>query len=367
MTFEIFYAGEVSSQQIFYSDPKNYISPLGKYDKFIQKMDALAKEWKQLQEDAGPKIKQGWGIRDEEDIESKQQEMVALVQKEFSQQALDECYESGEENYFIHDSAGRLEVNDEEIENYKDFFGDEYEKWEKELSERLDKLDWYLIYDVLDSGVHTTGEGLEIEGEFDKKKLTMKDNCFHYDDEPIIDPDGTEREGAVLELYVGGECVSEVDPVWAEDEEEEEEEKEEKEDLNKKKFKYATLKGDSLFFDKGDAAEVQIYESLKDLSNGYFRGGECEGVGSEDFTPEFGECKDITEIEEFLQKCAAEEGLSEVFFNVEWQRNSEWSIDPDTLELGVFIEGSPSDNSYFHWKAGKLEEIYSDDLLEVEE
>ena len=137
--------------------------------------------------------------------------------------------------------------------------------------------------------------------------------------------------------------------------------------MTKKIFKYATVKGDSLFFDKGDAAEVQIYETLKDLSNGYFRGGECEGVGSEDFTPEFGECKDITDIEVFLHKCAKEEGLSEVFFNVEWQRNSEWSIDPDTLELGVFIEGSPNDNSYFHWKEGKLEQLLSDELLEVGE
>ena len=52
MTFEIFYAGEVSTQQIFYSDPKNYISPLGKYDKFIQQIDALAQEIKQLKEEA---------------------------------------------------------------------------------------------------------------------------------------------------------------------------------------------------------------------------------------------------------------------------------------------------------------------------
>ena len=356
MTFEIFYAGEVSSQQIFYSDPKNYISPLGKYDKFVQQMDALAKEIKQLKTEEENTLP----------IEEKEEEMVALVQKEFTQKSLDECYESGEENYFIHDDSGRLEVDDEKI-SIKDFFGDDYEKWEKERDERLGKLDWYIFYDVLDGGVHTTGEGLELEGEFDKKKLTMKDNCLHYDDEPIIDPDGTEREGTDLSLYVFGRCIG-IEPVWyGEEEEEETEEKEEKEDLKKVEFEFATMKGDSLFFDKGDAADVETYESLKDLSNGYFRGGETEALGLEHFTPGFGECKEITDIEVFLHKCAKEEGLSEVFFNVAWQRDSEWSIDPDTLELGDLIEDSTIDNSYFHWKEGKLEEISPSDLLEIEE
>jgi len=136
--------------------------------------------------------------------------------------------------------------------------------------------------------------------------------------------------------------------------------------MTEKIFKFATVKGDSLFFDKGDAADVEIYESLRDLSNGYFRGGECEALGTENFTPEFGDCKEITEIEDFLNKCAKEEGLSEVFFNVEWQRDSEWRIDPETLELEEFIEGSPNDNSYYHWEKGKLEELSSGDLLEVE-
>ncbi len=100
---------------------------------------------------------------------------------------------------------------------------------------------------------------------------------------------------------------------------------------------------------------------------GDFRGGETEALGLEHFTPGFGECKEITDIEVFLHKCAKEEGLSEVFFNVAWQRDSEWSIDPDTLELGDLIEDSTIDNSYFHWKEGKLEEISPSDLLEIEE
>ena len=34
--------------------------------------------------------------------------------------------------------------------------------------------------------------------------------------------------------------------------------------MTKKIFEFATIKGDSLFFDKGDAADVETYESLKD-------------------------------------------------------------------------------------------------------
>ena len=73
--------------------------------------------------------------------------------------------------------------------------------------------------------------------------------------------------------------------------------------------KFATVVGDSLFFDKGDAADVEIYENLRDLSNGYFRGGECEALGTENFTPEFGDCKDITEIEDFPAQVCKRGGI----------------------------------------------------------
>ena len=71
MTFEIFYSGEVRSQQIFYSRSIHYISPIGKYEKFIQQMDALAKEIKQ--------------VETEEERDAKEDEMVVLVQKQFTQ------------------------------------------------------------------------------------------------------------------------------------------------------------------------------------------------------------------------------------------------------------------------------------------
>ncbi len=45
----------------------------------------------------------------------------------------------------------------------------------------------------------------------------------------------------------------------------------------------ATINGDSLLFDEGESADVEIYKTLKDLSNGYFRGGECEAEGMDFF------------------------------------------------------------------------------------
>ena len=317
MSFELFYAGDLRSQEIFYSDPKNYISPLDKYDKFIQQMDALANEIKKLK-------------TEEENIfpiEDKQEEMVALVQKEFSQQVLDECCDSGEENYYIHDSSGRLEVDDEEI-SIKDFFGDDYEKWEKERDERLDKLDWYLIHDVLNSGVHYTGR-VE-EGEFDKKKLTMKNNCFHYDDEPIIDPDGTDRVGTDLSLYVCGRCIG-IEPVWAEDEDKEEE--------NKvplgEGFMYPDLK--KYCFWKRSAAEVDIdYEGASD---------------SFTFTPCFGDFKgEFEDLEKYLvEEYVKKYKLEWCDVEIEWLRHCHYEINPETKELGEFLESSGIEGVSWEW------------------
>jgi hypothetical protein len=340
MSFEIFYAGEVRSQQIFYSTPKEYISPIGKYEKFVQKMDAIAKEIKTLETEEENSLV----------IEEKQEEMVALVQKEFTQKGLDECYESGEENYFIHDSSGRLEVDDEEI-SIKDFFGDEYEKWEKERDERLRKLDWYLLYDVLDSGVHYSEEGLELEGEFDKKKLTMKNNCLHYDDEPIIDPDGTDRSGSVLELYVSGECVSEVEPVWYGEEEEEEEE-------NIVPYREGFIYTDEkkYCFMKRTAADVEI----KDESGSTFF----------TFTPWFGEFRmRKKDLEYYLVNYVKEKKLDWCNVEIEWLRHCHYEMNLETKELGEFLESSGIESVSWEWnpKTQEFDDVPDEEEEEEEE
>ena len=130
--FDISYTGEVRHRQIFYST-----TWFGNgRDEFCKKMDSLAKEIKKLK-------------TEEENIfpiQDKVEEMVAVVQKEFTQQEMDEQWESGDENYSTHNSGGDLEVDGEKIELDKDFFGDDYEKWEKELRKKLDKKEWYVIY-----------------------------------------------------------------------------------------------------------------------------------------------------------------------------------------------------------------------------
>jgi hypothetical protein len=285
-------------------------------------MDVLAKEIKTLETEEENTLP----------IEEKHEEMEALVQKEFTQQALDSCCESGEENDYIHDSAGYLRVDDEDI-SIKDFFGDDYNKWEGERNKRLDKLDWYLIYDVLDSGMHTTEEGLEIEGEFDKTKLTMKDNCFHYDDEPIISPDGTDREGVTLELYVGGVFVSEVEPVWAEKEEEEEEK-----DENKVPFGegFIYLDEKKYCFWKRSAADVVV---TNDSGSNHFT-----------FTPNFGDFKDeFSSIYVYLENYVKESKQEWCDVDIEWLRHCHYEINPETKELGKFLESSGIEGEYLEW------------------
>ena len=204
MSFQVTYTGEMLVRNIFYSTK----AAVDKGDEFCKQMDVLAKEIKQLKKEEENNLP----------IEEKLEEMVALVQKEFSLQALDDCWDDGDEYYCTHDSGGRLEVDDEKIELDKDFY-DGNKKWEEELSERLDKLDWHIIYYKTYDGFHNNGDWDGIEGEFDKKKIKLKDTCIYYDDSPITSPDGCDwtRE---LYLYVDEQEI-EVEPVWAEDEEEE--------------------------------------------------------------------------------------------------------------------------------------------------
>ena len=149
--------------------------------------------------------------------------MVEPVQKEFTIQVLDDCCDQGDEYYSTHDSGGDLEVDGEEIELDKDFYGDDHKEWEEALRERLNKLDWHIIFYKTYEGFHNNGDWDGIEGEFDKKKIKLKDTCIYYDDSPIAQPDGCDwtRE---LVLYVnatGDEFSMDIELEYAEDEEEE--------------------------------------------------------------------------------------------------------------------------------------------------
>ena len=203
MTFEITYTGECRNQQIFYSTV-GYENPAT--EELCKKMDLLAKEIKKLkteEENVFP-------------IEDKVEEMVVVVQKHFTKKVVHNLWEDGDENYSTHNPAGKVKVDGEEIELDKDFFGDDHEKWDKELRERLNKLDWHIIFYKTYEGFHNNGDFDGIEGEFDKKKIKLKDTCIYYDDESIDQGDGCDwtRE---LVLNVGNDESMEVEPLWGEE------------------------------------------------------------------------------------------------------------------------------------------------------
>jgi hypothetical protein len=159
----------------------------------------------------------------------------------------------------------------------------------------------------------------------------------------------------------------------------------------------------NILFKDHSAAQVVGYKSLENMKKGSFLGGNKErdhgkriyeysdddADGEIWFTPEWGECKDITDIEDFLKHIAKERKIKEAFF---WCRligdtDPTWHVgtinDPDcpeeigeegtfeTMEKLLEIRPSPQTDtrknlldkhSYYHLKDGELEEIFERDL-----
>ena len=66
------------------------------------------------------------------------------------------------------------------------------------------------------------------------------------------------------------------------------------------------------------------------------------------YTPGFGEFKDI-DLDEYLVKYVKDNELKWCDVNIEWQRHCHYEIDPETKELGEFIEGSGIEGDYLEW------------------
>ena len=66
------------------------------------------------------------------------------------------------------------------------------------------------------------------------------------------------------------------------------------------------------------------------------------------YTPGFGEFKDI-DLDEYLVKYVKDNELKWCEVNIEWQRHCHYEIDPETKELGEFIEGSGIEGDYLEW------------------
>ena len=66
------------------------------------------------------------------------------------------------------------------------------------------------------------------------------------------------------------------------------------------------------------------------------------------YTPGFGEFKDV-DLFEYLENYVKVNELKWCDVNIEWQRHCWYEIDPETKELGEFLEGSGIEGDYLEW------------------
>ena len=228
MSFEITYNGDFQYIKVFYSTEKTRESKY--YGEFYKKMDALASDLKRLKEeldedsekaakiakDAGNKaLAERFGslryIIDErhwdEDmvisklLDDRKEEMFALAQRTFNYEVLLE--EDGAEEYKIHLDEGGIEVDGEGVEtSIMEFFdSDDYHEWNEAKLEKLEKLDWFIIWSRTEAGEFKT-EGGPHEGKFSPKELNMENCLLTYRDLPLVVPsNGTDIFSSELEIH----------------------------------------------------------------------------------------------------------------------------------------------------------------------
>jgi len=228
MPFEITYNGDIQFIKVFYSTEK---TRAGKYyGEFYRKMDALASDLKRLQQEldedsakaakiakdaANKALSERFGsLRyivdehhwDEDMVISKilvdrKEEMLALAQKTFNSEVLLE--EDGAEEYKIHLDEGRIEVDGEGVEtSIGEFFdSDDYHDLNEAKLEKLEKLDWFIIWSRTEAGEFKTESGLH-EGNYSSKELNMENCLLTYRDLPLIIPtNGTDIFSNELEIH----------------------------------------------------------------------------------------------------------------------------------------------------------------------
>ena len=228
MSFEVTYNGDIQYIKVFYSTEK---TRAGKYyGEFYKKMDELAsdlKRWKQeLDEDsekaaqiakdaANKALAERFGtlryVIDErhwdEDLviskilDDRKEEMFALAQKTFNNEVLLE--EDGAEEYKIHLDEGEIEVNGQVIEtSLMEFFdSDDYHEWNESKLEKLEKLDWFIIWARTESGEFKT-EGGQHQGNYSSNELNMENCLVTYRDLPLVVPsNGSEIFSNELEIH----------------------------------------------------------------------------------------------------------------------------------------------------------------------
>ena len=228
MSFEVTYNGDIQYIKVFYSTEKTRAGIY--YGEFYKKMDLLASELKRLKQEldedsekaakiakdaANKALAERFGslryIVDErhwdEDmviskiLDDRKEEMLALAQKTFNIEVLLE--EDGAEEYKIHLEEGEIEVDGKRIDtSVIEFFdSDEYDDWNEAKLQKLDKLDWFIIWSRTEAGEFKT-EGGQHEGDFSAKELKMENCLLTYRDLPLVIPsNGTDIFSNELELH----------------------------------------------------------------------------------------------------------------------------------------------------------------------
>ena len=232
MSFEVTYNGDIQYVKVFYSTEE---TRAGKYyGKFYKKMDALASDLKRLKQEldedsekaakiakdaANKALSERFGtlryIIDErhwdEDmiiskiLDDRKQEMFSLAQKTFNNEVLLE--EDGAEEYQIHLDEGRIEVDGKDAEmSVEEFFqSDRYHELNEAKLEKLERLDWFIIWSRTEAGEFKT-DGGEHEGAFSSKEINMEDCLLTYRGLPLFTPSsGTDIFSNELEIHFADE------------------------------------------------------------------------------------------------------------------------------------------------------------------
>tara|TARA_Y100001968_G_scaffold243016_1_gene226758 strand:+ start:1304 stop:2032 length:729 start_codon:yes stop_codon:yes gene_type:complete len=232
MSFEVTYNGDIQYIKVFYSTEK---TRGGKYyGDFYKKMDVLASELKRLRQEldedsekaakiakdaANKALAERFGsLRyiideshwDEDMVVSKilgdrKKEMLALAQRTFNNEVLLE--EDGAEEYQIHLDEGVIEVDGkrEETSVMEWFDSDDYHESNEAKLEKLEKLDWFIIWSRTEAGEFKTEIGPH-HGIFSLKELKMENCLLTYRDFPLIVPsNGTDIFSNELEIHFADE------------------------------------------------------------------------------------------------------------------------------------------------------------------
>lgn len=228
MSFDVTYNGDIQYLKVFYSTEK---TRAGKYyGEFYKKMDVLASDLKRLKHEldedsekaaniakaaANKALSERFGalryIIDErhwdEDmviskiLDDKKEVMLALAQNTFNNEVLLE--EDGAEEYKIHLEEGEIEVDGERVEtSLSDLFdSDDYHKWYEAKLEKLEKLDWFIIWSRTEAGEFKTEAG-QHDGNYSSKELKMENCLLTYRDLPLVFPsNGTDIFSNELEIH----------------------------------------------------------------------------------------------------------------------------------------------------------------------